>query len=291
KIFGIESVSEASALCASCGTLLIPKQVYRDLTISLAIEPFKGQGRLYVVGIGPGDKEHLTIKALRTLISVEAVVGYKTYLKQISSLLVGKDVYSFSMTEELERVKRAVALALEGKNTALISGGDPGIYGMSGLLLEYIMKHNLSLEVEIIPGLSALNIGNALLGAPLANDFAVISLSDRLTPWETIEKRLRLLAQSDLPLVIYNPRSKGRKQQFLNALAIIRNFREENTYVGIINSATREDEEVIITILKDLPEEKVGMNSLLIVGSEGVKKLGSYLISQRGYEKKYGEEL
>lgn len=291
KIFGIESISEASALCASNGILLVPKQVYKDMTLSIAIEPFFKRGKLYVIGLGPGDREYLTLKALKTLTSVEAVVGYKTYLKHIFPLLSGKEVYSFSMTEELQRVKKAVELVLEGKKTALISGGDPGIYGMSGLVLEYIANQNYSIEVEIIPGLSALNIGNALLGAPLANDFAVISLSDRLTPWETIEKRLTQLAQTDLPLVIYNPRSKGRKKQFSKALEIIKKFRDKNTYIGLINSATREGEEVLITTLENLPEEMVGMNTLLIIGAEGVKKLGIYLVSERGYERKYKKFL
>ncbi len=291
NIFGVNSICEASALLASNGILLVPKQVYKDFTIAIAMETFQERGKIYIVGIGPGNTDYLTLKALRVLTSVEAIVGYKTYLKHISKFLSGKEVHSFSMTEEVERVKKAVQLAMEGKDTALISGGDPGIYGMSGLLLEYLVKHGLSLEVEIVPGLSALNLGNALLGAPLANDFAVISLSDRLTPWETIEKRLTLLAQTDLPIVIYNPRSKGRKGQFSKAMYILKKFRDPKTYVGIINSASRAEEEVIICTLGEFPEDKVGMNSLIIIGSEAIKRLGQYLIAERGYERKYQEKL
>lgn len=289
--FGINSVSEACALKASGGKLIVPKRVFQDLTLAIALEPLQSRGRLYVVGIGPGAKELMTVKALRALLSVEAVVGYKSYLKQIEDLIKGKEIYSFSMTEEIRRVKKAIELTLSGKDTALVSGGDPGIYGMAGLTLEVIARNNLSLEVEIIPGLSALNLGNALLGAPLGNDFAVISLSDRLTPWETIERRLKILVSTDLPLVIFNPRSKGRKSQFQRAMEIIKEGRGEETLVGIVNSGSRPEEEVFISTLRSLPEDKVGMHSLVIVGSEAIRRLGRYLIAMRGYERKYEEDL
>ncbi|MFN4196985.1 MAG: precorrin-3B C(17)-methyltransferase, partial [Caldimicrobium sp.] len=265
--------------------------IYKDFTIALAVEDNTSSGKLYVVGIGPGNLEHLTIKALRVLTSVEAIVGYKNYLRHIEYLLSGKEVYAFSMTEELKRVKKAVELALMGKDTALVSGGDPGIYGMSGLLLEYLHTHGIILDVEIIPGISALNIGNALLGAPLANDFAVISLSDKLVPWEKIEERLTFLAKGELPIVIYNPKSKTREKQFERALNILRQYRAPHTLVGIVNAASRENERIVITTLESLEKEEVNMQSLLIVGSDAVKKLGSYLIAERGYERKYFKEL
>ncbi|MFN3504694.1 MAG: precorrin-3B C(17)-methyltransferase [Caldimicrobium sp.] len=289
--FGISSVSEASAIYASRGKLIIPKQIYEDFTLALAVEQDRAFGKLYVVGIGPGNLEYLTIKALKVLTSVEAVVGYRSYLRQIEPLLSGKEVYAFSMTEELKRVKKAVELTLMGKDTALVSGGDPGIYGMSGLLLEYLHNQGITLDIEIIPGISALNMGNALLGAPLANDFAVISLSDRLMPWEKIVERLSILAKSDIPIVIYNPTSKTRKKQFEDALSILKKYRPLNTYVAIINSASREDERIYITTLESVDEEQVNMQSLLIVGSCAVKKIGSYLVAERGYERKYSEEL
>lgn len=289
RTLGIESVSEASSLLASQGVLIYPKMVYKDFTIALALEPYRKIGKLYVVGIGPGSKDYLTLRALRVLSEVKAVVGYKTYLKQILPLIKNKEVYSFSMTQEIDRVKKAIELALSGKDTALVSGGDPGIYGMAGLVLEIIQKKRIKLEVEIVPGISALNMGNAILGAPLGNDFAVISLSDRLTPWEVIEDRLRQLLNTTLPLVIYNPRSKGRQAQFEKALMILREKRPPETPVAIINSASREEEETILSTLSDLPVEKVGMNSLIIVGGKDTQCLGNYLIAKRGYEKKYGE--
>lgn len=288
KALGIESVSEACALLVSKGVLLYPKRIYKDFTIALALKPFQKVGKLYVVGIGPGSRDYLTLKALRVLTNVSAVVGYKSYIKQILPLIKTKEVYDFSMTQEIDRVKKAIELALAGKDTALVSGGDPGIYGMSGLVLEILHKNKFSLEVEIIPGISALNMGNALLGAPLGNDFAVISLSDRLTPWEVIEERLKRLSEIEIPLVIYNPRSKGRKIQFERALQILRENKSPNTAVAIVNSASREGEEIIFSTLEKLSSEKIGMNSLIIVGSKYTQFLGKFLIAKRGYERKYG---
>ncbi|MCS7149234.1 MAG: precorrin-3B C(17)-methyltransferase [Caldimicrobium sp.] len=284
---GTGSVSEASARLASKGDLLIPKRVYKDFTIAVAAESSTKKGKLYMVGIGPGDTKYLTIKALRVLSSVEAVVGYRTYIRLIEDLIKGKEVHIFSMTEEVKRVKKAIELALSGKDTALVSGGDPGIYGLSGLLLEILEKNKLDLEVEIIPGISALNAVNALLGAPLVNDFAVISLSDRLTPLSVIEKRLLKLAEMDIPIVIYNPKSKTRVNPLEMALEILRKKRPLNSLCAIVNSATREDEEIIISNLQDFPVEKVSMNSLVIIGGDKTRTLGKYIVTLRGYQNKY----
>ncbi|MCS7200309.1 MAG: precorrin-3B C(17)-methyltransferase [Caldimicrobium sp.] len=290
RAVGTGSVSEASAHLASRGKLLSPKRIYQDFTIAIAVEEIQSLGKLYIVGIGPGDKEYLTVKALKVLSSVEAVVGYKTYLKQIEELLVGKEVYSFSMTEEVKRVKKAIELVLSGRDTALVSGGDPGIYGIAGLVLELLEENKLKLEVEIIPGISALNIGNALVGAPLTSDFAVVSLSDRLTPLSEIERRLKILAELDVPIVIYNPRSKSRKKPLERALEILLSKKPPNTPCALINSATREEEEIIITPLSELPVEKVNMQSLIIVGGKKTELLGRYLVTRRGYHEKYPEE-
>ena len=290
KNFGISSVSEATSLLASKGKLILPKKVYKDFTIAISLKANEKKGKLYVVGIGPGSKDFLTLKALKILTQVSAIVGYKTYVKQIYDLIKNKEIYEFSMTQEIDRVKKAIELALSGKDTALVSGGDPGIYGITGLLLEIIDKNKIDLEVEIIPGVSALNAANALLGAPLGNDFAVISLSDRLTPWEVIEKRLLALSETEIPIVIYNPRSKGRKLQFERALQIFREKRPSETPVAIVNSASREEEEVLLTNLHNLPIEKIGMNSLLIIGGKDTQIIGKYLVALRGYEKKYGKK-
>lgn len=287
---GLESVSEQAALLASKGVLLVPKQVFSDLTIAVAEEDYQLRGKLYIVGIGPGAVEFLTLKALQVLREAEVIVGYQTYLKLLEPLFYNKEVYSFSMTEEIKRAKKAIEEALKGKKVALISGGDPGIYGMAGLVLEILTFNRLSLDLEIIPGISALNACSALVGAPLMNDFAVISLSDRLTPWEEIEKRLRSLAQLDIPLVIYNPKSGRRSKQFLKALEILKTVRSLDTVVAVVISAMRENQKVYLTTLRDLKEEWVDMHSTLIVGNSQSFFSGNWFITSRGYEKKYSEE-
>lgn len=288
NLFDVGSVSEASALLASRGgRLLYPKAILGDITLAVALEEGANPGKLYVVGIGPGSPKLLTLRALEVLQRADAIVGYRNYLKRIEGLLSGKEVYSFSMREEVDRVKKAICLALQGKDTALVSGGDPGIYGMAGLVLEILAHNNLVIDLEIVPGVSALNAGNALLGAPLANDFAVISLSDRLTPWDTIERRLKELAKTDLPIVLFNPRSSGRKSQFRKAIEIIRAFRAPHTPVGIINSAYQEEERLLITTLGELPEDLISMQSLVIVCSENTTKWNNYLFARRGYDLKY----
>lgn len=289
KLFNVGSVCEGSALLASRGgRLLIPKTVFRDMTVAVAIEG-EEPGKVYVVGIGPGHHKLLTLRAIEVFQEVDVIVGYKSYLRRIEPFLIGKEVYAYSMREELDRVKKAIESALQGKDTALVSGGDPGIYGMAGLLIEVLAYNNLYLDIEIVPGVSALNACNALLGAPLANDFVVISLSDRLTPWEIIERRLEEIARTDLPLVLFNPRSSGRKWQFKRALEIIRKHRSSSTPVGIVTSAYQEGERVTVVTLGDLPEEMVNMQSLVIIGSEATSKWGPYIFSRRGYDKKYSE--
>ncbi|MDW8136005.1 MAG: precorrin-3B C(17)-methyltransferase [Thermodesulfobacterium sp.] len=287
---GLESVSEQAALLASKGALLIPKQVFSGLTIAVAEEDYQLRGKLYIVGTGPGAVDFLTLRALQVLREAEVIVGYQTYLKLLEPLFYNKEVYSFSMTEETERAKKAIEEALKGKKVALVSGGDPGIYGMSGLVLEILTFNRLSLDLEIIPGISALNACSALVGAPLMNDFAVISLSDRLTPWEEIEKRLRSLAQLDIPLVIYNPKSRRRSKQFSKALEILKTVRALDTVVAVVISAMRENQKIYLTTLRDLKEEWVDMHSTLIVGNSQSFFSGNWFITSRGYEKKYSEE-
>ena len=287
----VYSVSEQSALVASKGSLLIPKRTLKNITIAVAEEIYRIPGKLYIVGTGPGKIEYLTLKALTILRKAEVVVGYKTYLKFLEKLLPGKEIYNFSMTEEIKRAKKAIEEALKGKIVALISGGDPGIYGMAGLVLEILGKNNLSLEVEIIPGISALNACSALIGAPLMNDFAVISLSDRLTPWEEIKKRLNLISQADLPIVIYNPRSKRRKIQLSEAKKIILQYRKETIPVAVVYSAMRDSQKIYFTTLGKLDENLVDMKSTIIIGSSKSFYFNQWFITPRGYERKYEKEF
>lgn len=287
----VYSVSEQSALVASKGALLIPKRILKNITIAVAEEIYRIPGKLYIVGTGPGKIEYLTLKALTILREAEVVVGYKTYLKFLEKLLPGKEIYNFSMTEEIKRAKKAIEEALKGKIVALISGGDPGIYGMAGLVLEILGKNNLSLEVEIIPGISALNACSALIGAPLMNDFAVISLSDRLTPWEEIKKKLNIISQADLPIVIYNPRSKRRKIQLSEAKKIILQYRKETIPVAVVCSAMRDSQKIYFTTLGELDENLVDMKSTIIIGSSKSFYFNQWFITSRGYERKYEKEF
>ncbi|WP_213975662.1 precorrin-3B C(17)-methyltransferase, partial [Tepidanaerobacter acetatoxydans] len=163
------------------------------------------------VGIGPGSLEHMTLEAIDALKECDVVVGYNTYLNLIKPIIKEKQIIGSGMRHEVSRCKKAIELANEGKKVCVISSGDPGIYGMAGLLLELSAKEGLDIKIEVVPGISAVNMAAALLGAPLMHDFALISLSDHLTPWEVIEKRLDSAAQADFVIALYNPRSHERE--------------------------------------------------------------------------------
>ncbi|RMG71617.1 MAG: cobalt-precorrin-3B C(17)-methyltransferase, partial [Nitrospirae bacterium] len=179
------------------------------------------KGILYIVGIGPGGKEHLTVKAARAIESSQIVVGYTGYIKLISDMVDGKEVFSTGMTKEIERCKYSIEQALNGNRVSLVSSGDSGIYAMVGLVLELISHTYQSFGeravLEVVPGVPAFVAASALLGAPLMHDFVSISLSDRLTSWDIIQKRLALASEGDFIIVLYNPRSKGRKEHLEKA--------------------------------------------------------------------------
>jgi len=238
---------------------------------------------LYIVGIGPGNLNHMTFEAREAIANADAVVGYSTYLKLIEQLLVGKDVISSGMTKEVERCRQAISLAGEGKTVALVSSGDAGVYGMAGLVLE--LEPQDGIEIIVVPGVSAVQAAAAVLGAPLMHDFAVISLSDLLTPWEIIEKRLAAAAAADFVIALYNPRSKGRSRHLERARNIILRSRPGRTPVGIVRNACRKGEERIIANLADMPLERADMFSLVIVGNSAtcVDRKGR-MVTPRGYE-------
>ncbi|RME62645.1 MAG: precorrin-3B C(17)-methyltransferase, partial [Nitrospirae bacterium] len=237
KATGALSVAEPSALLASGGgTLVVPKKPVGNVTVAVALMPPR-KGKLYIVGVGPGSLDEITPRARQALLRSEVVVGYRAYVERLRGLLSGKDIYTTGMTKEIERCRLAIEKAREGSTVALVSSGDPGIYAMAGLVLELMKKEvSLRVPVEVIPGVSALNAVSARLGAPLMNDFAVISLSDRLTPWQTIEDRLRKAAEGDFVIVLFNPKSKGRPDHLRKALEIIGNYRPPDTPVGIVKA-------------------------------------------------------
>ncbi|TAL22138.1 MAG: precorrin-3B C(17)-methyltransferase [Nitrospirae bacterium] len=248
--------------------------------------------KLYIVGTGPGSIEHITPYAQKAIRNSDVIVGYGTYLELIKELIDDKRVVSTGMTQEIDRCKKAVELALSGKTVSVISGGDPGIYAMAGLVFETLKSHQPSaishqLLVEVIPGISALNASAARLGAPLMHDFAAISLSDRLTPWDLIEKRLDAAASADFVIVLYNPKSKGRQEHISRAQEIILKHRSPETPVGIVKAAMRENENVTITILKDMLNCDIDMQTTVIIGNSKTFRWNNWMITPRGYGGKF----
>jgi adenosylcobyric acid synthase len=259
--------------------------------------------KLFIVGIGPGDLKHMTFEAREALVDAEVVVGYKTYLDLIKPLLAGKAAISSGMTKEIERCREALSLAGSGKCVALVSGGDAGVYGMAGLVLELagsgprVYEDNGAhsgpslndVEIIIIPGVSAVQAAAAVLGAPLMHDFAVISLSDLLTPWDIIEKRLVAAATADYVAAIYNPRSKGRTVQLDMAREIFLAARSASTPVGIVRNACRLGEEKVVTTLGEMHTFPVDMYSIVIIGNSTtfLDKDGR-MVTPRGYKIKGG---
>lgn len=218
----------------------------------------------------------------------EVIIGYKTYLDLIPELLVAKEVLSSQMMKEVDRCGKALALAAAGKKVALVSGGDPGIYAMAGLVFEMAKERGaLTFEIEVIAGIAALNSCASRLGAPLMHDFAAISLSDLLTPWPLIEKRLAAAAGADFVIVLYNPKSKRRTEQIVKARAIIMAHRPGETPVGIVTAATRENEKVLITTLDKLLEAEIGMQSCVIIGNSMTFTWQEFMVTPRGYKEKY----
>jgi len=244
-----------------------------------------------VVGTGPGPIEFLCPRARDAIENAQTVAGYQTYLDLISELLrPEQDIIGSGMMQEVDRCKRALGLALDGKTVALVCGGDPGIYAMAGLVFQLARLQDMAVDIEVIPGIPALSACAALLGAPLMHDFAVISLSDLLTPWKLIEKRLKLAAQADLVIVIYNPASKKRRLHIQKAAELILETRSPATPVGIVTSAYRQDQSVHLISLDDLAKGAipVNMQSTVIIGNSRTFSWNGRMITPRGYEDKYG---
>lgn len=243
------------------------------------------RGRISVVGIGPGSLEHLTPKARNEIENADVLVGYGTYVKLIQSIIKpGAEVVSGTMGKEVERAKIAVSKALEGHNVVMVSSGDPGVYGMAGIVLEVAALEKTDLPVEIVPGVTAATAAASKLGAPLVSDFAVISLSDLLTPWEKIERRLKAASSADFSIVLYNPKSEGRIEPLMKAYEIMIKHIRPDTPVGIVKQAGREGEEVIVTTLKDLLNADIDMVTTIIVGNSATKVVKGKMITARGYD-------
>ena len=250
--------------------------------------------KLYVIGIGPGGLNHMTFEAKEAIEKASVIVGYKTYLDFITPLLEGKEVVSSGMMKEVERCREAITIASSGKDVALVSSGDAGVYGMAGLVLELVEADALrseglpllhpNIEIVIVPGVSAVQAAASVLGAPLMHDFAVISLSDLLTPWGKIRQRLQAAAEADFVVALYNPRSKGRVTQLEEAREILLSRRSPETPVGIVRNACRDGEEKVVTSLGALLSHVIDMFSIVIIGNSAtfVDSAGR-MVTPRGY--------
>lgn len=235
------------------------------------------------MGIGPGGANEMTPRAGQALQEAEVVVGYWTYLDLIGPLLMGKEVVESGMREEMARAREAVARAAKGAQVAVVSSGDPGVYGMAVPVLEAAGEAGVA--VEVIPGVTAATAAAALLGAPLGHDFAVISLSDLLTPWPVIEKRLRYAVAADFILVLYNPASSRRQEVWHRSLTVIREGYPPGTPVGVVWDAGREGERKVICNLETVADLQVDMRALVIIGNSQTYIDGGAMITPRGYKR------
>jgi precorrin-3B C17-methyltransferase len=251
-----------------------------------------GKGELYLVGFGPGSHDHLTFRAKKAIEQANVVVGYRTYIDLVEDLLEGKEIISTGMTEEIDRARSAVERAGKGDRVALVSSGDVGIYGMAGLVFEILSEMKWTPEesdfsVEVIPGITALSAVSSLVGASLTHDFVAISLSDLLTPWPVIEKRLNAAGQGDFVVALYNPQSKRRNWQLGKAQEILLTYKKPETPVAVVKSAYREGEKIVLTTLDKMAEAEVGMLTTILIGNESTFRYLDFLITPRGYSGKY----
>ncbi len=239
-------------------------------------------GKLFLVGMGPGNPEHMTLAAEAAILQSDVLCGYTVYLQLLGDRYPDKETYTTPMRQELERCRWAVDRAAEGKTVAMLCSGDAGIYGMAGPVLELSKDRNV--EVEAVPGITAAVSGAAVLGAPLMNDFCVISLSDLLTPWETIEKRLRCAAMGDFSLVLYNPRSRKRPEHLTRACDILLEYRSPDTVCGWVRNIGREGQEAHVTTLMELRRAEVDMFTTVFVGSAATREIAGRMVTPRGYQ-------
>ena len=243
-------------------------------------------GQLYVIGLGPGQEAMVTGQAAAALYEADVVIGYSGYFAWIGDLVMGKECIALPLTQETERARLAVERVLQGETVCVISSGDAGIYGMASLVLEMAEQQDAASpvpEVTVIPGISAVNACAALLGAPIGHDFAVISLSDLLTPWAMIEKRLMAAAEADFVTALFNPKSVRRDWQYARAQAILAQHRAPDTPVGVVRNAYRPDQSVLITTVADMADASVDMLTTVIVGNSQTRRWQSRMVTPRGY--------
>lgn len=243
---------------------------------------------LYVVGIGPGQPEFMTGQAKDALSAAEVLCGYTVYVDLVAPLFPGKETYTSSMMQELERCRWALETVQNGKDVAFVCSGDASVYGMAGLLLQLSPQYD-QVDIQVVPGVTAALSGGAVLGAPLGHDFCVISLSDLLTPWEMIEKRLRCAAMGDFCLCLYNPSSRKRADYLAKACDILmKEGKSPDTVCGWVRNIGRDGEESKVLSLGQLRDEKLDMFTTVFIGSSTTQEISGKMVTPRGYEKKCG---
>ena len=240
-------------------------------------------GKVYVVGIGPGAKDQMTVRAAKVLSECQVIVGYTVYIDLIKEEYPDKICLSTPMRQEVQRCRMALEEAGKEQNVAVVCSGDAGIYGMAGLVYELAADYS-GVEIEVVPGITAASGGAAILGAPLMHEFAVISLSDLMTPWEKIEKRLRMAAMADFVICIYNPSSRKRVDYLKKACLCMMEYKKEDTVCGIVKNIGREGECMKILSLKELSETDVDMFTTVFVGNEETRIIGDKMVTPRGYK-------
>ncbi len=239
--------------------------------------------RMFVVGIGPGGGADMTLRAAEALKDCEVIAGYSGYVDLVRKDFPGKEFLATGMRSEEKRCEMALEEAEKGKKVAMVCSGDPGVYGMAGLCFEMNRRRGGGVRLEVIPGVTAACGGAALLGAPLSHDFAVISLSDLLTPWETIEKRLRAAAEGDFAICIYNPQSHGRRGYLSRACAVLLETKAPETVCGLVRRLGREGESFELTTLEKLGGSEADMFTTVFVGSSATLNLDGRMVTPRGY--------
>ncbi len=237
--------------------------------------------KLYVVGIGPGEADQMTKKAMDALRASDVIAGYGVYVDLVKPLFPEKEYLTTAMRKEADRCRMAIDAAMEGKTVSMISSGDAGVFGMAGLILE--LSRDLDLTVEVIPGVTAALSGGAVLGAPLTHDFAVISLSDLLTPWDKIEKRLDLAGQADLCIALYNPSSHRRADYLRRACDILLRHASPDTVCGAVRNIGREGESCEVMTLAQLRDYKADMFTTVFIGNSQTMNINGRMVTPRGY--------
>lgn len=241
------------------------------------------QAQLYIVGIGPGGRDGMTLAAAQALQSSDCIVGYHVYTELVQGDYPDKEYYTTPMKKEVDRCRQALALADQGKTVSLICSGDAGVYGMSGLVYQ-LQEEYPRVYIQVVAGVTAALAGAAVLGAPLIHDFALISLSDLLTPWEKIEKRLLLAAEADFVIVLYNPSSKKRHDYLQKACDLILRHQSPDTVCGLVEQIGREGERSKVLTLKQLRDEQVNMFTTVFIGNSQTRVVDGRMVTPRGYE-------